>query len=70
MEPELHVVGEICAGKGFASSNALCGYSVVKGKYWECVGGKETGQTQVDYPDSGLNNFVWNHPIDLHYFHK
>jgi hypothetical protein len=36
---------------------------------WVCVGGEESGQTQVDYP-MAEEMIVWNHPIDLHYFTK
>eukprot|EP00472_Partenskyella_glossopodia_P008337 CAMPEP_0197541050 /NCGR_PEP_ID=MMETSP1318-20131121/66945_1 /TAXON_ID=552666 /ORGANISM="Partenskyella glossopodia, Strain RCC365" /LENGTH=175 /DNA_ID=CAMNT_0043100183 /DNA_START=1149 /DNA_END=1675 /DNA_ORIENTATION=- len=69
-EPELHVIGEIKGGDGFKYDNAFCAFWVEKGKFWECVGGKESGQTQVDYPESGRDSFVWNHPVDLHYFMK
>lgn len=36
---------------------------------WVCVGGEESGQTQVDYP-AAEEMIVWNHPIDLHYYTK
>mmetsp|Transcript_15718 Transcript_15718/g.29830 ORF Transcript_15718/g.29830 Transcript_15718/m.29830 type:complete len:180 (-) Transcript_15718:78-617(-) len=69
-EPELHVIGEICGGDGFAHSNAFCSYKVEKGDYWECCEGKETGQSQVDYAQPGATSFTWNHPVDLHFFTK
>lgn len=72
-EPELHVVGEILGGSGFQMDNAFCLYEMKTGKQWLCVGGDESGQTQIDYPeedDAAGGMFVWNHPLDLHYYTK
>jgi len=49
------------------SGNAFAGWEVKRGKEWKCVGGRERGQTQVDYPESG-DSVIWNHPIDLHFY--
>jgi hypothetical protein len=35
---------------GGRSENAFAGWEIKKGKEWKCVGGRERGQTQVDYP--------------------
>ena len=93
--PEVHIIGEILHGYKFSSSNAFAKFTIESGDQWDCAGGDQSGQTQVDYP--GLvylylylifflsfsffrfNNFffgqfgskyIWNHPIDLHYFIK
>lgn len=34
------------------------------------MGGDVKGQTQVDYPEEESDMFVWNHPIDVHYYTK
>jgi B9 domain-containing protein 2 len=80
-EPELHIIGEIVGASsldpnGDAAGNAFCAWELKTGRYWNCVGGHESGQTQVDYPDSldesdaGSGMAVWNHPMDVHYFTK
>jgi len=53
-----------CGGRG---ENAFAGWEVKAGREWKCVGGREAGQTQVDYPENG-HTCVWNHPLDLHYY--
>lgn len=68
-EPEVHIVGEIVGGSKFDSDNSFCVFSVKRNKEWQCVGGEEQGQTQVDYPEDG-EFCVWNHPLDLHYYTK
>eukprot|EP01083_Nonionella_stella_P040171 109176_1 len=68
-EPELHVIGEFVGGTGFDFDNAFGRFQFVAGESWELVGGQDKGQTQVDYPKDGMN-FIWNHPIDLHYYLK
>jgi len=37
-----------CGGRG---ENAFAGWEVKAGREWKCVGGRETGQTQADYPE-------------------
>ena len=68
LEPEIHVVGEIIGGSGFSSNNAFCTYEITSGKQWVCVGGNEQGQSQVDYPLDDNQMYIWNHPIDIHYY--
>lgn len=36
---------------GGRNENAFAGWEIKKGKEWKCVGGREAGQTQVDYPE-------------------
>lgn len=36
---------------GGRNENAFAGWEVKRGKEWKCVGGREMGQTQVDYPE-------------------
>lgn len=38
-------------GFGGRDENAFAGWEIKKGKEWKCVGGRERGQTQVDYPE-------------------
>eukprot|EP00823_Brevimastigomonas_motovehiculus_P007261 TRINITY_DN6277_c0_g1_i1.p1 TRINITY_DN6277_c0_g1~~TRINITY_DN6277_c0_g1_i1.p1 ORF type:complete len:207 (+),score=23.36 TRINITY_DN6277_c0_g1_i1:99-719(+) len=70
LEPELHVIGEVVGASEIDSDNAFCSYQVhTSHRTWTCVGGELKGQTQVDYPESG-EMFVWNQPLDAHYFSK
>lgn len=80
-EPELHIIGEIIGASrldpnGRLAENAFCAWELKTGRYWQCVGGQESGQTQADYPasldeaDAGGALTVWNHPMDVHYFAK
>ena len=88
--PEVHIIGEILHGHQFSSCNAFAKFDIESSDKWDCVGGEESGQTQVDYPKMVCaacyldtlvhltllwlallqlsSKFVWNHPIDLHYF--
>eukprot|EP00485_Elphidium_margaritaceum_P012643 CAMPEP_0202699664 /NCGR_PEP_ID=MMETSP1385-20130828/12874_1 /ASSEMBLY_ACC=CAM_ASM_000861 /TAXON_ID=933848 /ORGANISM="Elphidium margaritaceum" /LENGTH=182 /DNA_ID=CAMNT_0049356655 /DNA_START=24 /DNA_END=572 /DNA_ORIENTATION=- len=68
--PEVHFIGEILCGHKFSSANAFAKFDVESGDHWDCTGGDQSGQTQVDYPSMFVNKYVWNHPIDLHYFIK
>ena len=54
--PEVHIIGEILHGYQFSSSNAFAKFTIKSGDQWECVGGNQSGQTQVDYP--GMVSFV------------
>ncbi len=38
-------------GFGGRGENAFAGWEVKSGKEWKCVGGREMGQTQADYPE-------------------
>jgi B9 domain-containing protein 2 len=69
LEPELHVIGEVTMGFKFRTTNAFCKWDVSAGPTWLCVGGDESGQTQVDYAGDG-GHYCWNHPLDLHYYTK
>ena len=66
--PEVHIIGEIVSGHGFSGSNAFAKYSMKSGSKWDCVCGEESDQTQTDYPRRFSSDFVWNHPLDFHYF--
>merc|ERR1712129_661596 len=70
--PEVHLIGEILNGNGFSSRNAFAKFTIESGDEWDCAGGDESGQTQVDYPRlfTMKKRYIWNHPIDLHYFIK
>ena len=77
--PEVHIIGEILEGYQFKSKNAFVKFNIESGKEWDCAEGDESGQTQVDYSNySNYSNYprwfkdkyIWNHPIDLHYFIK
>ncbi|ETO28739.1 hypothetical protein RFI_08389 [Reticulomyxa filosa] len=82
--PELHIIGEIVSGSNDLSTNCncFCKYNITTGNEWECVSGSSKGQTQADYPSQSYWSFfnrlfnlptlpyVWNHPIDVHYFMK
>ena len=48
--PEVHLIGEILNGDGFSSANAFAKFTIESGEEWDCAGGDESGQTQVDYP--------------------
>ena len=85
VEPELHVVGEVCGaslrcmsggfGGGWGTAlllswggrgdNAFAGWEVKKGKDWKCVGGREMGQTQVDYPEVNSGTARTQHAASL-----
>lgn len=76
--PEVHILGEIAGGSGFASGNGgtlgsgagapvCCKFSVETGDKWEWLGGHRSGQTHTVHPESGSDFSVWSHPIDLHY---
>lgn len=56
-----------CAASGVDAANVFCVWEAVAGQTWECVGGDQEGQTQVDYGREG-KLAVWNHPVDLHYY--
>eukprot|EP00484_Ammonia_sp_Unknown_P027426 CAMPEP_0197030618 /NCGR_PEP_ID=MMETSP1384-20130603/9822_1 /TAXON_ID=29189 /ORGANISM="Ammonia sp." /LENGTH=183 /DNA_ID=CAMNT_0042460005 /DNA_START=46 /DNA_END=597 /DNA_ORIENTATION=- len=68
--PEVHIIGEIVAGQNFSTANAFAKFDIETGDAWDCTGGDQSGQTQVDYPGWFGKKYVWNHPIDLHYFIK
>eukprot|EP01084_Bolivina_argentea_P318942 553213_1 len=68
--PEVHIIGDISHGYQFSSANAFAKFDIHSGDNWDCVAGDQSGQTQVDYPKMFSNKYVWNHPIDLHYFIK
>jgi hypothetical protein len=68
VEPEVHVVGEIIGGSGFDYDNAFCKHEVKSGNQWVCVGGEEKGQSQCDYPSNKEEMYVWNQPLDLHFY--
>jgi len=70
-EPEVHIIGEITGASELSVDNSYCAFEIKTGKFWSCVGGDVSGQTQVDYPDGGEGSMViWNHPIDVHYYTK
>lgn len=48
--PEVYLIGEIMNGNGFSSANAFAKFQIESGEEWDCAGGNESGQTQVDYP--------------------
>lgn len=58
--PEVHIIGEILHGYQFSSSNAFAKFTIKSGDQWDCVGGNQSGQTQVDYP--GMVSFVFYIP--------
>jgi Ciliary basal body-associated, B9 protein len=76
--PEVHILGEIAGGSGFASGNGgtlgsgsgapvCCKFSFETGDKWEWLGGHRTGQTHTVHPESGSDFSVWSHPVDVHY---
>ncbi len=48
--PEVHIIGDILHGYQFSSANAFAKFDIESGEHWDCVGGEQSGQTQVDYP--------------------
>jgi len=53
-EPEVHVLGQIHGATGLPADCAFCAFTIETGDQWECVGGADRGQTQVDYPEVNL----------------
>jgi hypothetical protein len=54
------------------STNAFAGFEIKKGRQWRLVGGKDRGQTQVDYPQVSLYLIIeLNHPTNsLPFYHS
>ena len=52
------IVSSILIAFGGRHENAFAGFEIKKGKDWKCVGGREIGQTQVDYPAVGYTTYV------------
>ena len=49
--PEIHIIGELETATGFPTQNLFCKWKVIADdNYWELLGGKAEGQTQVDFP--------------------
>ena len=63
---ELHVVGEISGGRGFAASNLFCKWGLYAGTNFDLLEGNNDGQTHVDNCRSDEDS-TWSHPIDVHY---
>jgi B9 domain-containing protein 2 len=71
VEPEIHFVGQILGGDFPEDTNAFAAYHIAHGSEWSLVGGDSSGQTQVDYPVSPVDQLmIWSHPLDLHYYTK
>ncbi len=51
---QLHFLGEILGGEGFASG-IWCKFVVESGKHWTLLSGATTGQTHIGY-DVSLNS--------------
>ena len=69
--PEVHILGEISEGIGFKANKFIsCKWYLEWGKAWSLLAGDEASQTQYaassdDY--DGVQEVVWNHPIDVHF---
>jgi B9 domain-containing protein 2 len=61
---ELHIIGEICGGRGMGGGSMFCVFEVVTGVQWAHIEGHDAGSTHVSYWNP---HPVWAHPIDLHY---
>jgi hypothetical protein len=48
---------------GGRNENAFAGWEVKRGKEWKCVGGREMGQTQVDYPEVRKTSMTRNETL-------
>ena len=58
--PEVHLIGEILNGDGFSSANAFAKLTIESGEEWDCAGGDESGQTQVEYPGMVCVMLIWS----------
>ena len=67
---ELHIVGSIDSGHGFADAAGLSDlflkWTLESGPNFRVVQGLSTGQTHCDHPDDA-EAAVWSHPLDVHY---
>ena len=67
---ELHIVGSIDSGHGFAEAAGLSDlflkWTLESGPNFRVVQGLSTGQTHCDHPDDA-EAAVWSHPLDVHY---
>ena len=64
--PEVHFVGEIIGGSGFAGNGTSVKWTLEYGKYWDLLSGDAVGQSQYASGDSLSDLVAWNHPLDLH----
>eukprot|EP01031_Cornospumella_fuschlensis_P046503 gene46503-56943_t len=69
--PEIHIIGRIASGNSLtqdSSEGAFCRFKVSVGKAWQHLGGELTGQTQVGYVRTSMQEDIcFEHPIDLHF---
>jgi B9 domain-containing protein 2 len=70
--PEVHILGEISEGIGFKADKFIsCKWYLEWGKAWSLLAGDEASQTQYaasSFNDNdGVQEVVWNHPIDVHF---
>lgn len=70
--PEVHILGEISEGIGFKADKFIsCKWYLEWGKAWSLLAGDEASQTQYAASSSdnydGVQEVVWNHPIDVHF---
>jgi B9 domain-containing protein 2 len=65
MTPEVHFIGEIVGGTGFAGKGMSCKFTVEFGKNWDLLSGEIMGQSQYGNADPD-DLTSWNHPLDLH----
>jgi len=71
--PEVHILGEISEGIGFKANKFIsCKWYLEWGKAWSLLAGDEASQTQYAASSSsddydGVQEVVWNHPIDVHF---
>ena len=56
---EVHIIGELTGGSGFASSNLFCKWGMSVGPSWKVLEGITEGQTQVDHPKVCIYIYIY-----------
>ena len=56
---EVHIIGELTGGSGFASSNLFCKWGMSVGTSWKVLEGITEGQTQVDHPKVRMYIYIY-----------